>query len=271
MTTAAPDDFALSVGFTNDMILQRGAQTAIYGLTPTTTAKVSVVVSDDSGGVQPATYHAVVTPPASAAAPPLAPGSGTSNPLCDQRCLAAGHCCQGDTSGCNKPSCAMGCILAGRTASAAACKASCADAAKGACTYEVVSPAGPHHLPQDKLQNESFGMCSGGTNSFLVDFNSGGISPTGQSANPVAGPMRRIAASASRAVTSAIRPQRRPRYGRPSSQSTRDQVARTRSRSPLPTPRRPSCSSASPTGEWSCVLRPCASSASSPLSAYTQR
>ena len=163
MTTAAPDDFALSVGFTNDMILQRGAQTAIYGLTPTTTAKVSVVVSDDSGGVQPATYHAVVTPPASAAAPPLAPGSGTSNPLCDQRCLAAGHCCQGDTSGCNKPSCAMGCILAGRTASAAACKASCADAAKGACTYEVVSPAGPHHLPQDKLQNESFGMCSGGT------------------------------------------------------------------------------------------------------------
>ena len=161
--SAVADDFGLSVGFTSDMVLQRGAQTAIYGLTATTSAKVSVVVSDDSGGVQPATYQAVVTAPSSAAAAPLAPGSGTANPLCAQRCLGAGHCCQGDTSGCNKPSCAMGCILAGRTASATVCKASCAAASKGACTYEVVSPAGPHHLPQDKLQNESFQMCSGGT------------------------------------------------------------------------------------------------------------
>ena len=160
---AAADDFAVSVGFTSDMVLQRGVQTPIYGLTASTTAKVTIEVSDDSGGVQPATYQAVVTPPSSAAAPPLAPGSGTSNPLCAERCLDAGHCCQGDISGCGQPSCAMGCVLAGRTASTAACKASCVAAAKSKCVYDVVSPAGPHHLPQDTLQNESFQMCSGGT------------------------------------------------------------------------------------------------------------
>ena len=161
----AADDgsFAVSVGFTSDMVMQRGARTAIYGLTATPGAKVSVEVSDDSGGAQPHTVQAVVTPPESAAAAPLAPGSGTANPLCSQRCLAAGHCCQGDISGCSKPSCAMGCIMAGRTATNAACKASCAAAAKAGCTYAVVSPAGPHHLPQDTLQNESFQMCSGGT------------------------------------------------------------------------------------------------------------
>ncbi len=159
---AGDDGFAVSVGFTSDMVLQRGAQTAIYGLTATAAAKVSVEVLDDSGGVQPYTIQAKVTPPSSAAAAPLAPGSGTANPLCSQRCLEAGHCCQGDTSGCGKPSCAMGCIIAGRTASNAACKASCAAAASSGCTYSVVSPAGPHHLPQDHLQNESFQMCSGG-------------------------------------------------------------------------------------------------------------
>ena len=159
---AEDDGFAVSAGFTSDMVLQRGVQTAIYGLTATASAKVSLEVSDDSGGVQPYTVQAAVTSPSSAAAAPLAPGSGTANPLCSQRCLDAGHCCQGDTSGCGKPSCAMGCIIAGRTASNAECKASCAAAAKGGCTYSVVSPAGPHHLPQDHLQNESFGMCSGG-------------------------------------------------------------------------------------------------------------
>jgi hypothetical protein len=163
---AAADDngddvagFTLSVGFTDDMVLQRSSQTAIYGLTPSSDAKVSVRVSDDNGAVQPYTVQAIVTAPATAAAAPLAPGFGTANPLCDKRCLEAGHCCQGDTSGCGKPSCAMGCIIAGRTPSTAACKASCAAAAASQCTFEVVSPAGPYHLPQDRLQNESFQMC----------------------------------------------------------------------------------------------------------------
>lgn len=154
--------FAVSVGFTSDMVLQRNAQTPIYGTTGTAHAKVSLEVFDDSGAVQPYTVQATVTPPSSAAVAPLAPGSGTANPLCSQRCLEAGHCCQGDTSGCSKPSCAMGCIIAGRTTSNAECKASCAAAASSGCTYSVVSPAGPHHLPQDHLQNESFQMCSGG-------------------------------------------------------------------------------------------------------------
>ena len=48
---------------------------------------------------------------------------------CAQRCLDAGHCCLGQISACQKPSCAMGCIIAGRAQSVAECKASCAAAA----------------------------------------------------------------------------------------------------------------------------------------------
>ena len=235
----AADDgsFAVSVGFTSDMVMQRGARTAIYGLTATPGAKVSVEVSDDSGGAQPHTVQAVVTPPESAAAPPLAPGSGTANPLCSQRCLAAGHCCQGDISGCSKPSCAMGCIMAGRTATNAACKASCAAAAKAGCTYAVVSPAGPHHLPQDTLQNESFQMCSGGTVLAIA---------TARSANLAAEWTRRIGPSASKAATSVTKPREPRPYGKLSCQPTHTQAVRSPSQLPRRTPRHPSCSSASP-------------------------
>lgn len=83
---------------------------------------------------------------------------GTTNPLCGSRCVGAGHCCTGQIAACQMPSCAMGCILAGRTPDVAACKASCA-AANNKCEYTVVSPAGPHHLPGDTTQNQTFEMC----------------------------------------------------------------------------------------------------------------
>ena len=153
---AADADFALSAGFTSDAVLQRApAKAAVYGLTASVGAVVKLTVSDDSGTSAPYTVTATVTPPASAAAPPLQPGSGTANPLCMQRCLEAGHCCMGDISGDQIPSCAMGCILAGRTVSSAKCKQSCdaAGAASSGCTFTVVSPAGPHHLPADTTQN----------------------------------------------------------------------------------------------------------------------
>ena len=57
------------------------------------------------------------TPP-----PPPAPPSPGPAPIsaCDAQCFAAGHCCSGDVSGCQQPSCAMGCYLADELAARAA-------------------------------------------------------------------------------------------------------------------------------------------------------
>ena len=144
-------DFTFSVGFTDDMVLQRDAVTAVYGFTASADAKVSVTVTDHSGTTY--TVDAVVSPAAA--------GGGTANGLCQERCLAAGHCCVGQISACQRPSCAMGCIIAGRTPLVYKCKADCKVAAssESGCTFNVVSPAGPHHLPQDTTANESLQMC----------------------------------------------------------------------------------------------------------------
>ena len=58
----------------------------------------------------------------------------------------------------------MGCIIAGRTASVAACKASCDKAASpsSGCVFTVVSPSGSWHLPSDTTQNQTLQMCSNG-------------------------------------------------------------------------------------------------------------
>jgi len=144
---------AFSAGFTDDTVLQRApAAAAIYGVAPAGSA-VSVTVANDNGGA-PYTVTADTT---------VLMG-GTADPLCQARCLDAGHCAEGQISSCQKPSCAMGCILAGRTASTSECKSACAYAAsdKAGCEYVVVSPAGPWHLPGDTTQNETLQMCFNG-------------------------------------------------------------------------------------------------------------
>jgi hypothetical protein len=54
--------------------------------------------------------------------PPAAPANLST---CPARCLAAGHCCIGDTSSYLTPSCAMGCTIAAQSASTAACMKVC--------------------------------------------------------------------------------------------------------------------------------------------------
>jgi hypothetical protein len=142
-----------SAGFTDDAVLQRGpGAAAVYGLAPRG-MQVTVTLTDEHG------ISAPVALPASIVAM-----GGTADPLCQARCVATGRCAEGQISACQKPSCAMGCILAGRTPSATVCKADCAVAAsdKSGCEFTVVSPAGPWHLPQDTTQNQTLQMCSNG-------------------------------------------------------------------------------------------------------------
>ena len=63
-----------------------------------------------------------------AAASKIAPTAATAVAAvpCPAKCAAAGHCCVGDVSSYNLPSCAMGCTIAGATASQDACEAECA-------------------------------------------------------------------------------------------------------------------------------------------------
>ena len=152
---SASSGLAFSAGFTDDAVLQRApAKAAIYGLAPAGTTGITVTVASDAADAAPYTVDAQVAGAA----------GGTSDPLCQARCLDAGHCCLGQISACQKPSCAMGCIIAGRAQSVAECKASCAAAANASsgCTFNVVSPAGEHKLPQDTLWNQSLQMCDNG-------------------------------------------------------------------------------------------------------------
>ena len=71
-------------------------------------------------------------------------------PTCADRCIAAGHCCSGNASSCQRPSCQMGCIV-GASSSEAACNATCA-AAKG-CTFVYNA--------------QTFGMCGSCSNRWL--------------------------------------------------------------------------------------------------------
>ena len=78
--------FALSAGFSDDAVLQKApAKAAIYGLTPTASAKVTATITDDSGKIPAYTVRAVVSAPNSASAPPIGKGSGTADPLCQPK------------------------------------------------------------------------------------------------------------------------------------------------------------------------------------------
>ena len=68
---------------------------------------------------------------ATAAATPL------SLEACFAKCETNGQCCLGLSSGCNRPSCFMGCIIAawGKGATEATCNTTCAAAQKGGCSY----------------------------------------------------------------------------------------------------------------------------------------
>ena len=155
----------------------------MYGLAPAGGAAgiVTVTVSDDSGATP--SYDVVAAqPPAAAQA---VGGSAKANQLCFDRCLRAGFCAIADVSSCVKPSCAMGCILAARTPSHAACTAQCTAASANmnssclvptavcnqgnpsapkttgfGCNFLVPSAAAPHHGPGQTMQNESFSMCA---------------------------------------------------------------------------------------------------------------
>ena len=174
---ATSNEITFAVPFTNDAVLQRGpAVAAVYGLVAHSTTGVKVTVTDDANGSS-YTVHATLRPASSA--------GGTSNPLCQQRCLSAGFCAVGEVSSCVKPSCAMGCILAGRTATAAACKTQCTRASANwnascnvpsaacnqgnpaapkstgfGCNFVVPSPADTHHSTGEITQNETFTMCA---------------------------------------------------------------------------------------------------------------
>ena len=52
---------------------------------------------------------------------------------CEQRCIDSGNCCTSNSSGCQHPSCQMGCVIGAASASVAACNATCL-AAKG-CSF----------------------------------------------------------------------------------------------------------------------------------------
>ena len=74
---------------------------------------------------------------------------------CEDKCATAGHCCVGASSGCQKPSCAMGCLAADYTASEAACNATCVAAGgkkpgSSQCTYA---------LPKSNITFEMCGDC----------------------------------------------------------------------------------------------------------------
>ena len=73
--------------------------------------------------------------PLMALAAVAASSSGRVTPVvCGERCVEAGHCCEGNISGCAAPSCAMGCLFADLAGTPAQCNASCT-AAQGKCNF----------------------------------------------------------------------------------------------------------------------------------------
>ena len=67
----------------------------------------------------------------------------TSGPSCEARCITAGYCCTGNSSGCQHPSCQMGCVFGAGSPTVASCNATCL-AAKG-CSFT--------------FQGQTFQMC----------------------------------------------------------------------------------------------------------------
>jgi hypothetical protein len=68
-------------------------------------------------------------------AAPLVVSAAGGPPTCADRCVAAGHCCMGNVSACQKPSCAMGCSIATQSGTEAQCNATCSNAT--GCSYKV--------------------------------------------------------------------------------------------------------------------------------------
>jgi hypothetical protein len=60
-------------------------------------------------------------------------------------CGKAGHCCTGNTSGCQMASCVMGCAMGNYSSAVADCKSQCA-AAKGTCRYNITGTNPPWGL-----------------------------------------------------------------------------------------------------------------------------
>ena len=99
-SSKAHPDLRFSVGFTDDAVLRRSpAAATVYGLVPSGGSQVRATVHDVSSG---AVYTVQATVTADTAV------GHQSNPLCQSCCLEGGHCCVGQTSACQKPSCAMG-------------------------------------------------------------------------------------------------------------------------------------------------------------------
>lgn len=53
---------------------------------------------------------------------------GLEGGLCQDKCNAQGHCCVGLSSGCQHPSCAMGCAIGQKSESVSSCEKACDDA-----------------------------------------------------------------------------------------------------------------------------------------------
>ena len=64
---------------------------------------------------------------------------------CEQRCINSGNCCTGNSSGCQHPSCQIGCVIGAGSSSVADCNATCL-AAKG-CSFT--------------FKGQTFQMCGG--------------------------------------------------------------------------------------------------------------
>jgi len=83
--------------------------------------------------------------------------------VCENKCATAGHCCQGSTSACQKPSCAMGCqAVVSAKLSEAACNASCVSAAKQyeASPFRNLTSGGcAYRVPHSNLTWQMCGVC----------------------------------------------------------------------------------------------------------------
>ena len=55
---------------------------------------------------------------------------------CEEKCAENGHCCVGDTSADQRPSCAMGCLIAEKSPTLESCNKTCT-AAQQKCTFKV--------------------------------------------------------------------------------------------------------------------------------------
>ena len=79
---------------------------------------------------------AVASLAAAAAAAAAAPRPPIMAASCEARCVASGNCCTGNSSGCQHPSCQMGCVIGVQSDSVAACNATCLAATGCSFTFK---------------------------------------------------------------------------------------------------------------------------------------